>query len=412
MYYPRHLEHKVSILSKVFKIILINGARQVGKSTLLRHIFPEFTHITFDPLTDLWQARADPELFLMNHKPPLILDEIQYTPQVLPGIKRLVDENPNMGQYFLTGSQNFSIMRHVSESLAGRVGILELLGMTPFEKYQAPQHHWLKPLLEHPQTLATHFRGVLKTDISLYQLIMRGALPQALQMPFEALGDFYNSYLKTYLERDVRLLEGVQDLATFNSFITLLSALTAQEIQFTQLGREIGISRLTAQRWLNVLTYSYQWHAIPAFYKNTIKRISKKAKGHFADTGLACYLLGISSEETLARHPMLGALFESYCVNMILALNQTLATPAKLHHFRSHSGVEVDLILERDGQCYPIEIKAKSQINKHDARGIRAFIETYPKENVPLGIILHPGNTCYYVTENILALPYLALIHP
>lgn len=410
MYYRRHLEHKLNALSKAFKVILINGARQVGKSTLLRHIFPEFTHITFDPLTDVWQARADPELFLMNHQPPLILDEIQYTPQVLPGIKRLVDQNASMGQYFLTGSQNFSIMRHVSESLAGRVGILELLGMTPFERYQNPEHHWLKPLLEQPQALAKRFKAVLKTEISLYELIMRGALPQALEMPLEVLGDFYNSYLKTYLERDVRLLEGVQDLATFNSFITLLSALTAQEVQFTQLGREIGISRLTAQRWLNVLIYSYQWHLIPAFHKNTIKRISKKAKGHFADTGLACYLLGISSAETLARHPMLGALFESYCVNMILALNQTLSTPAKLYHFRSHSGVEVDLILERDGQCYPIEIKCKSHLSKHDARGIQAFMETYPKEHIPLGIILYPGNICYYVSDNILALPYLAMI--
>ncbi len=410
MYSNRLIEKRVQARAEEFKTVLLTGARQVGKSTLLKQVFPVYENIVFDPIEDLWGARKDPALFLLSHPAPLILDEIQYSPEVLPGIKRIVDESDVRGQYLMTGSQNFSMMEHVCESLAGRVCVLDLYGMTPYEKQGKMTKHWLGALLQDPLHLKDRFAGVLEGKHSLYQLILRGGLPEALNLNDSALYDFHRSYLRTYLERDVRHLEGVQDLNGFTRFLALASALTAQEINFNQLGRELGISPLTAGRWLNILIAGYQWSSLEPFYRNVIKQISKKPKGHFADTGLACHLLGITQAEALSRHPMLGSLFETHCVNLVIALNQGLDFPAKLYHYRAHGGAEIDLILAQNGQLFPIEMKCATQLSRQDARGIHAFMDSCLEGEVPLGIILYPGTLCYYITEKVLALPYLAVL--
>lgn len=404
MYFSRLLEGKITKLSQYFKVLLIVGARQVGKSTILKHLHPNFKPYVFDPITDLWNARQDPALFLQNLTPPVVLDEIQYSPQILPGLKRLVDTCDQKGMFYLTGSQNFSMLKQASESLAGRMSIIEMSGITVFERYN--QQPWLLQLLTHPEKLHHQFSGCVKSPHSLYELILQGTLPEAVQLPFDAMHNYHESYIKTYLERDIRILENVRDLSDFERFLTLMGALTAQEINYQHLGREIGISPLTARRWLDALMHGYQWLSLPGYYNNTIKRISQKPKGHFADTGIACHLVGISSAETLSRHPMLGNLFESYCVNMIHAMNQSLDNPAKLYHFRTHNGAEVDLVLEWDGALFPIEIKCRSNITRNDARGILALMETFPNHAVKLGLILHAGTECYYVHDNILAMPW------
>lgn len=407
MYYPRLLEDTLTKLSKHFKIVLITGARQVGKSTLLKHLYPNVQSYVFDPISDLWNARRDPDLFLKNIKLPAILDEIQYSAEVLPCLKRIVDTHDEKGIFFLTGSQNFSVLKNAAESLAGRVSIIELKGITPFER--AGIRPWLGNLFTSPETLFQKFNGTLSLKESLYELILQGSLPEAVQLPFDILDNYHSSYLRTYLERDIRLLENVKDLTDFERFVTLLSSLTAQEINNTQLGREIGISPITAQKWLNMLMHGYQWLSLSSYSGNAIKRLSKKAKGHFTDTGLACHLLGITSSKGLARHPLLGSLFESYCINMLDAINQSLPNIAKMSHFRTHNGAEVDLIFETNGLCFPIEIKCKTQINIRDAKGIMSFMDTFPNLNIPLGIVLHAGEECYYLKEKILAMPWLSM---
>lgn len=407
MYFSRLIENKILKLSAYFKVLLIVGARQVGKSTILKHLYPNCANYVFDPVTDHWNARHDPNLFLQNLKPPIILDEIQYSAEILPGLKRLVDSYETKGLFFLTGSQNFSMLKHASESLAGRVSIIELKGLTPYERTQNTP--WLQQLLESPDMLFQTFFGCLKLKNTLYELILQGGLPETALMPFDILGNYHSSYIRTYLERDIRLLENIRDLSDFERFIALMSALTAQEVNYTHLGRELGISPLTARRWLDALEHGYQWLSIPGFYKNTIKRISQKPKGHFSDTGIACHLIGITSAESLAKHPMLGNLFESYCINMIDAMNQGLDHPAKMYHFRTQNGAEVDLILERDGCCIPIEIKCKTQITSRDTRGILSFMDTYPDISVPLGIILYAGTECYFVHNKILVMPWCAI---
>lgn len=409
MYHSRLIEKKILEAACYFKVLLITGARQVGKSTLLSHLFPDVQKIVFDPIQDIQGARQDPDLFLANHKSPLILDEVQYVPELLASLKRKVDESSQKGQYFLTGSQNLMMLKGVAESMAGRVGVFHLDSMTAFEAEGVGASNWLLAYLAEQNLL--EFEAMTQEQ-TLYTQIWRGNLPGLLELPESLIPAYLQSYLATYLERDVRNFENIQNLSEFQKFLSLLAAFSAQEINQSQFGREINLSRPTLQRWMNVLTHSYLWCEIMPFSMNSTKRVSQKRKGYFFDTGLICYLQQISSPTALATHPMLGALFESFCVNLIVSLNTTLSVPAKLFHWRSNSGAEVDLILERDGKFYPIEIKCKSLVTKHDSRGIRALRENYPTLKWAKGLVLYAGNKTYALDEDTIALPWNALSPP
>lgn len=408
MYYTRHLEEKLLKLATQFKVVLILGARQVGKSTLLGHCFPTLKHITFDALMDDHGAKADPTRFLNNFPAPIILDEIQYCQSLLTPMKRYVDQSSEKGQYLLTGSQNISVLKYAAESMAGRVGIMQLDAFTFDEIAKTPQN-FLQTYLEDPRHLVKKFSGLLPLKHSLYEMIWRGSMPDTLEFSNEDIGSYFNSYIKTYIERDVRLLENIQNLTDFERFFRLAAALTAQEINYTQLGREIGISRITASKWLEILKHTYQWAEIFPYHSNTIKRISKKTKGFLCDTGIACYLQRISSPDALSAHPMLGALFETFISTNLLKLANTLSTPPISYHWRVSGGLEVDLIFERDGKLYPIEIKCKSQITKKDVRGLKSFRETYSKSMIMPGIVISAGNECYEVDDDIFAVPWNAM---
>jgi hypothetical protein len=407
MYKTRHIEQKVRELAKFFKVIIIVGARQVGKSTLLGHLFPELQHITFDPVQDLYDARKSPDLFLANFPAPIILDEIQYAPELLAALKRKVDSSPAMGQYFLTGSQNLAVLKSVAESLAGRAVVLHLSGMTVFEETRALGQDWISAYLREPTTLLLKKIQPVATQKTLFTQLWQGAYPAVEDMPIDVIPNFYASYLQTYIERDVRLLESIRDLHEFSRFLAITAALTAQEINYSQLGREIGLANNTAMRWLDLLTYSYQWVEVWPYFGNTIKRVSKKRKGYIADTGMACYLQRISTPEALAGHPLLGSLFESFCVNMIMATCSGNNISPNFYHWRTNGGAEVDIILELDGCLYPIEIKCKTNVTLQDARGIQAFYATYKEQHkIANGIIIYAGTECYRVAENIVAMPW------
>lgn len=405
MYKKRLLENKIKELASYFKIVLVVGARQVGKSTMLAHLFPQAKHITFDPVQDLYGAKADPDLFLLNFQTPLILDEIQYVPNLLSALKRKVDQSDAKGQYLLTGSQNISILKTVSESLAGRVAIIHLGSLTPYELADIPDKHWIESYLDHPDTFFQNIRGVIQKD-GLYASLWRGGYPGLLGIPDHLISTFYSSYVQTYVERDIRLIENIQDLALFDRFLGVSAALTAQEINASHLGREIGITHVTAGRWLDLIKHSYLWIETLPYSGNTIKRISAKRKGYIADTGLACYLQRISSPEALARSPLLGPLFESACVEYIIAICENLKTIPKFYHWRTSSGAEVDLIIELNGKFYPIEMKLASNVSRNDGRGIKAFRDTYPNLPIQKGIILYGGSECYMLDNDTIALPW------
>lgn len=412
MYLTRHIQQKLQRVAKNFKVILITGARQVGKSTLLAHFFPELKHVVFDPVIDEYNIRQDPDLFLDNFPAPIILDEIQYMPEILPSIKKRVDCNNNKGQYFLTSSQNFSVMKNVAESLAGRVAILDLEAMTIYELTNSVEKssNWLNYWLTDTSSFKNKYQGLLQDDFSLLERLWRGCMPGIIDLENNDLSEYFKGYVRTYLERDVRLYQNIKDLRDFNQFLGILSALTSQEINYSQLGREIGLNGKVSKEWLDLLHSTYQYRELPPYSGNEIKRISKRGKGFFTDTGLACYLQQISSPEALGRHPMLGAIFETYIVNQVSRLTIELDLSPKLYHWRTNGGAEIDLLLELNGEFWPIEIKCKTKLTKFDARGINSFKESYPNLKVNTGMVIYCGKECMMLDKYTIAFPWNGIL--
>lgn len=406
-YKHRVISDRLEGMLRRFPVVVLCGARQVGKSTLLRHTFPDWQMVVFDPAVDVGNAREDPDLFLDNHPSPVILDEIQFAPELVAAIKRRVDRARKPGQYVLTGSQQWPVLKTASESLAGRAVFMDLEGFCLSEiAGDAGEDHWLKRYLENPDSWIDRKPSRLPFSRPLYEQLWRGFLPEVDTMEADWVSDFHRAYLRTYIERDVRLLSDVSDWQQFGRFVALVSALTAQEINHSQLGREIGVTPQTAARWLAMLKATFQWFELPGYHGNTIKRISGKPKGFIADTGLACTLQMISAPRTLGGHPMTGALFETAVFAEVRKLARTLATPPSMYHWRSHGGAEVDLILERDGRLYPIEIKLTTKPAQSDTRGITALRSAYPNVNIAPGLVICPCETGLRLNPTDYALPW------
>ncbi len=406
LYRTRHMERRLQILAHHFKGVLVTGARQVGKSTLLAHMFPQMKQVTFDPVQDIYGARHDPDLFLDTFPAPLILDEIQFVPELLPALKRRMDTTQGSGQYFLSGSQQITLLRTITESMAGRVGLLSLGHMTLPEVHGfGADPPWLERYLECPADPFHYIKEVLPVSEGVFRMVWRGLMPGTLNLPDELIPDYYHSYLSTYIERDIRLQGEIRDVMEFARFIGLAGALTAQEINVAHLGREIGVTPRTARHWLDMLAACYQWREIPAYSGNAVKRVSAKRKGYMGDSGLVCWLQRISSPETLASSPMRGAVFETMLVNSLLNMAEVLPTPPQPWHWRTLAGAEVDLVFERDGRLYPVEIKCAANLTRHDARGILAFKETYG-EKVQHGLILYAGHDPWKISEHATAVPW------
>lgn len=406
-YIPRFLSRRVKKLFNTFSCVVITGARQVGKSTLLQHLFPEIPCVVFDPIHNIQNARTDPELFLNNNPPPLILDEIQYAPELVPVLKRRIDKLGKKGQYILTGSQQWGILKQVAESLAGRAVFCHLEGFSLGEIAQMqPSTLWLERWLQDPGAFLSKKQSCLNIQRTLYEQIWRGCLPESHFLDLEFIPDFHHSYQSTYIEKDIRLLADISDLQQFSRFVKLAAAQTAQEINYSQLGREIGLTPQTAKRWLNLLTQTFEWFEIPAYSNNSVKKVSSKPKGYFVDTGQVCFSQMISSKDAIGGHPLWGALFENAVVSEIRKQCFLIPIPPRMYHWRVHRGPECDLILERDGKFYPIEIKAKSRPTRNDARGIQAFRNTHPQLNVQRGLVIAPAEEAYAITEEDFVIPW------
>jgi predicted AAA+ superfamily ATPase len=403
MYKQRHIEQNVIELSTCNKIVLITGARQVGKSTLLTHLFPSMKHITFDPLHDTYGARADSDLFLKSFPSPIILDEIQYVPELLSALKRLVDTNTNFGQYFLTGSQNFLMMKEISETLAGRVAILNLYPMTQLEMH-SHSSHWLDKYLMRDVDFHKNLEAV--STAPLFETIWRGGMPALIDRTANTLPNYFESYLRTYIERDILTTSNIQNIQNFTLFARFLAANTAQEINLSHLGREVGVSPATAAQWKTVLQMTYFWLELPAYHKNAIKKITHKSKGYVFDTGMACHLQRITSADALSQYPGRGALFENYCVNQIHGYLQKKISSPQLYHWRTTNNAEIDLILEQDGWLFPIEFKCKTTVNGNDAKWFKRFKETHSDAQIFKGVIVYAGDVVRYVTEDVIAIPW------
>jgi uncharacterized protein len=411
MYKNRYISDHLLKLVNNFPVVAVSGARQVGKSTLLAHLFGDkYRTVIFDPLIDIQNARSEPDLFLANNPGPMILDEIQYAPEVVPAIKRLVDKNRGPGMFLLSGSQQWEVMKSLSESLAGRIVFADLMGFSAGERADADlKTLWLPAWLMSKGTYRPNHR-MAAIGAPLTELIFRGSLPEAAFISQDLLRDFFIGYERTYIERDARLMTEFADVRVFARFFRLAAALTAQEMNHHQLGRELDITPQTARRWLGVLEATYQWFEIPAYSANAIKRLSEKPKGYLGDTGLACFAQSVSSSQSLPDHPLWGALFETFIAGEIRKQLQVLPVPASLFHWRTHAGAEVDLIIECEGMLYPVEIKTTSHPSKADTRGIQAFRKTYPGAKIGTGLVVCAADTCFSITDNEIAMPWDASV--
>ncbi len=411
VYIPRSIRFKLKKLFEHFPVVVVSGARQVGKSTLLENEFPDIHKIAFDPVVDIEGARSDPDLFLNNNPSPIILDEIQYVPELIPAIKRRVDKNKKNGQYLVTGSQQWEVMKKLSESLAGRAVFIDLKGFNLSEiSGNADENFWVAKWLDSPEFIISHNLHLANSKYTLFEQIWRGFLPKTNFLPQDLIQDYMLAYERTYIERDIRLMAEISDLSLFSKFFRLTAALTAKEINFSQMGRELGVTPQTATRWLELLKATFQWYEISAYSGNTIKRLSGKPKGHISDTGLACFCLGISLPNNLSTHPMWGFIFESTVVNEIRKQMGLFTARANCYHWRTNGGAEVDLIIEKDGVFYPFEIKGNSHPDKKDAGGIIAFKKTYPKLDIKPGLIIAPSESFYAVADDIFVMPWNAFI--
>lgn len=407
-YRTRHIEQRLRAFAAHFKAVLVVGARQVGKSTLIAHVFPDLKAVTFDPVQDIYGARRDPDLFLDNFPPPIVMDEIQYAPELLPAIKRRMDGNPAMGQYILSGSQQLSVLRDVTESMAGRVGILRLGPMTPHETLgDGSAQPWIERWLEKPGDPSHIVQGYLPANGGFARHLWRGAMPGVLGLPDDLVSDYYRSYVETYVERDIRRQGEIKDLMEFGRFLGIAGAMTGREINASHLGREIGVSPNTVRHWLDMLAACYQWRELPAYSGNALKRVSGKRKGYVVDSGLACWLNRISSPDALSASPLMGAVFETFVASFLLSQSEMMSLAPQAWHWRTVGGAEVDLVFERDGRLYPIEIKCKHALSGHDARGLLSFLATYPETAAP-GVIVYAGSETRRLHYNVLAIPWNA----
>ncbi len=381
----------------------------MGKSTLLNQLLPGAgPGIVFDPLQDVQGARSDPDLFLQNIRTPAFLDEVQYVPELLPSLKRYADARQGQKSLFLlSGSQNLSVMKNLADSMAGRVGIVDLYGLSFREAQSMPSEGILESWLQEGQTAFSKWSS---TQIpATHHVVWRGGMPGILDFPDSMLADYFSAYLRTYVERDIRSIMDIQDLSRFSRFVRLLAALSGQEVNPNQLGRELDVDRTTALRWMDLCQSTYQWKLIPAFSRNPIKRISSKQKGYFTDTGFLCALQGIFSPEVLAGHPLQGHAFESLVVMEVIKRTECWMQRPQIYHYRRYGGAEVDLVLDYNGTLYPLEIKLTTHPTKQDAQSIRSLRETFPSERFGPGLIACCTPQAYPITEGVWAVPWWLL---
>ena len=341
-YYHRVVERTVREYLKLFPVVGLTGPRQSGKSTMLQKLLSaKYRYVSFDDLNAVDRFHTDPERFMGVYSDKVIFDEVQRVPEIFHYVKLIVDNKRNdYGKFIMTGSSQFAFMKRVSESLAGRIGLLTIL---PFQFSEIP----------------TGLR-----DQSLYQ----GGYPELVGRKYRGAYDWYSSYLDTYLTRDVRDITEIGDIRDFRRFIQMLAARVAQLLNMSEIARDLGVSVPTIKKWTSVLEASYIVFLLPPFYKNLGKRIIKSPKIYFYDTGLVSYLTGIRTKQLFESGPMYGALFENYVVSESLKKIVHTRTDAELFFFRESNGNEIDLIIDQKSSREHIEIKSGHTFRPEMAR--------------------------------------------
>ena len=403
-YIYRHAEKLVSRSEKTFKTVLLTGARQTGKSTLYNEMFKDMSSLTFDDEFLEEQARENPNEFLSLNEPPIIMDEIQYVPQLFRYIKMECDKRKKNGLYLLTGSQPFKLMELASESLAGRVAIIE---MPPLSLREIMNDRFDKPFIPTTEYIKER-RASAQNPGNIWNVIHRGGYPE-IQNPDMDWQTFYSSYIKTYLERDVRSLSAVHNLDTFRRFMIACAARTGSCVNYTNIADELSISADTVKNWMSILEASGIVYMLEPFTHSALNRAIKSPKLYFRDTGLASYLTRWTTADTLASGAMSGNIFETFVVSEILKSysNAGMDYRYSVTYYRGKdkgNESEIDLIIEQDGRLYPIEIKKKEKPVASDAAAFTLLDKVKEKER-GTGAIVCMCSAPGILRDNLNAIP-------
>ena len=402
MYIKRHIEEAVLNRAKMKGAVVVTGARQTGKTTLMENIKPNISKVSFDHLPTRRSAIDEPSVFFDLNPPPIFIDEVQYAPVIFHYIKILLDKSRNKGDFFLTGSQSFELMKNVTESLAGRAGILELLGLSLRE---INRESWNKPFM--PTFTYLKERNATKTSLripDIWKIIHRGCLPELVLNKTFDWADFYADYIKTYIERDIRRLTQVADEVSFYKFMTVSAAMSGQLLNLSSLANDVGISVPTAKRWLSVLKTSGIVYLLKPYSNNAIKRAIKIPKLHFLDIGLASYLTRWMTAENLSIGANNGSFFESFVVSEILKSYTNAGKEVDLYFLRDGNKKEIDLLIHENNTLYPIEIKTKAEPDERDIRGFN-MLESIKGINIGDGGVICLANNLLQLNEKNYIIP-------
>lgn len=391
----RHLTEALLSAATVNPVVTLTGPRQSGKTTLVRALFPEHRYLSLEAPDVRARALEDPRGFLAQGE-RLILDEVQRAPDLLSYIQVLVDEDARPGRFIVTGSQNILLMESVSQTLAGRTALLRLYPLS------------LAELLDRPPIDAANLDGGAAApggapERSLWRTLVDGLYPRIHDRSLPA-GSWLADYVRTYIERDLREVLQVSDLRSFESFLRLAASHTAQELNLTTLASDVGITQQTAKRWLSALEIGFLATTLPPHHASYRKRLRKRPRLHFLDTGLVCYLLDIRDAATLERHPLRGAVFESFVVSELIKSFSAQRRDPPLHFWRDATGHEVDILIDTGGRVVPVEVKSGQTVAADAAAGL-LWWTSIPGNPNRGGILVH-GGTDTFDFQGVRVLPW------
>lgn len=391
LYIKRHLESEILKASKYYPVVMVCGQRQVGKSTMLNHIREDSRrYVSLDDMNARRLAENDPELFFETYGLPILIDEFQRVPSILLEIKKIVDEKTlngeeNEGLFWLTGSQKFKMMQNVSESLAGRIAVFDLAGLSTAEIENRPSDLFKPNLNDIKERIKT---STDKNIHDIFELIFKGSMPKIITTDIER-DRYYSDYVNTYLERDIKELAQVGKLNEFYDFLVFMAARTSQELKYSEISSAIGISAPTAKAWVSILERSGVIYILHPYSTNITKRLVKTPKMYFMDTGLAAYLCRWPNAETLENGAMDGAFFETYVVTEIVKSYYNAGKRPDLYYYRDIDGKEIDLLIVEGNDIYPIEIKKSKNPSNPDKN---FSVLNKLKMNIKTGLVICMAN--------------------
>ena len=412
----RHIEPVVARRAKNSKAILISGPFQAGKTTLFRHLFRDANYVSFDDYLILAQAAEDVGLFLLNNPCPLMIDEVQKCPSIFNRLKIVLDNTDKLSNFFLTGSQKLQLMENVSDSLAGRISIVELEGLSLREINDVDFNRHFVPTEEY---LAEREKQLKKYSADIWEIVHRGSYPELYANPEREWIDYYQSYVKTYLERDVNKLIKAKNHLTFIRFMTAVVARTGQQLNYANIASELDVSEVTVKEWISILEKSGVVYILKPYKASVLKWAVKTPKLYFRDTGLCCYLTRWLTPDTLKNGAMAGAMFETFVINEVLKSysNEGLDYDFDVYYYngkdkkkKDENGRtvevegEIDLIIQENGILYPIEIKM-STMPKAAMASEFDVLDGVPDKKRGMGAIVGLSDRKLYLRENLVALP-------